>query len=65
MHEREEKHKITSEKRLRSSTLKLQTTKKGIEGAKIPIQYNDDGDKVCEREEKHKIASKKGSKTQL
>ena len=43
MDEREEKT-ITSPKRLRGLTLKPEIAKKRSEGAKIDIQYNDDGE---------------------
>ncbi|RVW89474.1 hypothetical protein CK203_046802 [Vitis vinifera] len=43
MDEKEGKQKITSPKRLRGPTLKLEIAKKISEGVKIDIQYNDDG----------------------
>ena len=52
MDEKEGKHKITSPKRLRDPTLKLEiakkrnVAKKRSEGVKIDIQYNDDGEGV-------------------
>ena len=58
MHEREEKHKTTSDRRLRGLTLKLPIAKKISKGEKIHIQYND-GYRVGEREEKHETISKK------
>ena len=48
MDEREEKKKITSPKRLRGPTLKLEMAKKRSEGVKIDIQYNDDDEGVGE-----------------
>ena len=59
MHKREEKHKITSNRRFRGPTLKLPISKKRSEGANIHIQYNDNGDKVGEVEEKHETISEK------
>ena len=59
MHEREEKKKIASDKRLRGLTLKLPIAKKRKEGANIRIQYNDDGDRGGEGEEKHETISEK------
>ena len=54
MDEKEGKQKITSPKRLRDPTLKLEiakkrnVAKKRSEGVKIDIQYNDDGEGVGE-----------------
>ena len=48
MDEKEEKKNITSPKRLRGPTLKLEIAKKRSEGVKIDIQYNDDGEGVGE-----------------
>ena len=59
MHERGEKNKIASDKRLRGLNLKLPIAKKRKEGANIHIQYNDDGDRVGEGEEKHEAISEK------
>ena len=39
--------------------MKLPIAKKGSEGAKIHIQYNDDGDRVGEGEDKHETISEK------
>ena len=39
--------------------MKLPIAKKRSEGAKIHIQYNDDGDRVGEGEEKHETISEK------
>ena len=48
MDEKEGKQKITSPKRLRGPTLKLEIAKKRSEWVKIDIQYNDDGKRVGE-----------------
>ena len=45
---KEGKQKITSAKRFRGPTIKLEIAKKRSEGVKIDIQYNDDGEGVGE-----------------